>query len=209
MAWFIKTETFRLPRPQLLAHLQAHHAWVADLRQQGVVMSSGYLVDQAGRPGGGGLLLLALSGCQTLMPWPDATVKETKATKIESAGLIAPMVEKRETLTATGYAVISVQNHRNPAQQRLMAIRASKLDAYRALTEQVYGQQLDATTTVADMTVQSDTFRARVEGVIYGAVLVSITPAGDDTYETTLSLDKVIVQDLRALYLGQLQARAR
>ena len=59
MAWFIKTETFRLPRPQLLAHLQAHHAWVAELRQQGVVMSSGYLVDQAGRPGGGGLLLRA------------------------------------------------------------------------------------------------------------------------------------------------------
>ena len=59
MAWFIKTETFRLPRPQLLAHLQAHHAWVAELRQQGVVMSSGYLVDQVGRPGGGGLLLLA------------------------------------------------------------------------------------------------------------------------------------------------------
>ena len=59
MAWFIKTETFRLPRPQLLAHLQAHHAWVAELRQQGVVMCSGYLVDQAGRPGGGGLLLLA------------------------------------------------------------------------------------------------------------------------------------------------------
>ena len=59
MAWFIKTETFRLPSPQLLAHLQAHHAWVAELRQQGVVISSGYLVDQAGRPGGGGLLLLA------------------------------------------------------------------------------------------------------------------------------------------------------
>ena len=59
MAWFIKTETFRLPRPQLLVHLQAHHAWVAELRQQGVVMSSGYLVDQVGRPGGGGLLLLA------------------------------------------------------------------------------------------------------------------------------------------------------
>ena len=59
MAWFIKTETFRLPRLQLQAHLQAHHAWVAELRQQGVVITSGYLVDQAGRPGGGGLLLLA------------------------------------------------------------------------------------------------------------------------------------------------------
>jgi hypothetical protein len=112
-------------------------------------------------------------------------------------------------LTATGYAVISVQNHKNPAQQRLMAIRASKLDAYRALTEQVYGQQMDATSTVADMTVTSDSFRAKVEGVIYGAVLVSITPMGDDTYETTLSLDKAVVQDLRTLYLGQLTARGR
>jgi hypothetical protein len=123
--------------------------------------------------------------------------------------MIAPLVEKRETLTATGYAVVSVQNHRNPAQQRLMAIRASKLDAYRSLTEQVYGQQLDATTTVADMTVQSDTFRTKVEGVIYGAVLVSISPAGDDTYETTLTLDRSVVQDLRTLYLGQVMAKGR
>ena len=36
------------------------------------------------------------------------------------------------------------------------------------------------------MIVQSDTFRAKVQGVIYGAKLVSITPVGDDTYETTL-----------------------
>jgi hypothetical protein len=55
-------------------------------------------------------------------------------------------LEKRETLVATGYAVISVQNHKNPTQQLLLAIRASKLDAYRSLTEQVHGQQLDAST---------------------------------------------------------------
>ena len=122
----------------------------------------------------------------------------------EGANMITPMTEKRETLVATGYAVISIQNHRNPSQQRLLAIRASKLDAYRALTEQVYGQQLDANTTIADMTVMSDTFRARVEGVVYGAVLVSITPVGDDTYETTLSLDRRIVNDLRSLYIAQL-----
>jgi hypothetical protein len=75
------------------------------------------------------------------------------------------------------------------------------------LTEQVYGQQLDARTTVADMTVMSDTFRARVEGVIYGAVLVSITPVGDDTYETTLSLNSNLVSDLRALYVASLSQR--
>ena len=127
----------------------------------------------------------------------------------ESANMITPMTEKRETLVATGYAVISIQNHRNPSQQRLLAIRASKLDAYRALTEQVYGQQLDANTTIADMTVMSDTFRARVEGVVYGAVLVSITPVGDDTYETTLSLDRRIVNDLRSLYIAQLSTARR
>lgn len=169
--------------------------------------------------GGGALVLAGLAGCQSLLPLLEpktaaggepvqSTVKEPPAS-LQPAGLLAPLVEKRETLTATGYAVISVQNHRNPAQQRLMAIRAAKLEAYRALAEQVYGQQLDASTTVADMVVQSDSFRSRVEGVIYGAVLVSITPTGDDTYETTLTLDKAVVQDLRALYLGHLQARRR
>ena len=143
-----------------------------------------------------------LAGCQSIPLMLDPP-------KAADASWITPMVEKRETLVATGYAVISVQNNRNPAQQRLMAIRASKLDAYRALTEQVYGQQLDASTTVADMTIMSDTFRAKVEGVIYGAVLVSITPVGDDTYETTLSLDQQVVRDLRALYLSQLSARRR
>jgi len=119
------------------------------------------------------------------------------------------LVERRETLTATGYAVISVQNHRNAAQQRLLAIRAAKLDAYRSLTEQVYGVRLDANATVADMVVQNDTFRVRVEGVIFGATLVSIMPTGDDTYETTLSLDKAVVQDLRSLYLVQKVAKGR
>lgn len=158
---------------------------------------------------------LGLAGCQMLPllgmddSTPDAASAHSALTPPQAApaSMITPLVEKRETLVATGYAVISVQNHKTPAQQRLLAIRASKLDAYRSLTEQVYGQQLDATTTVADMTIMSDTFRARVEGVIYGATMVSITPVGDDTYETTLSLDQAVVRDLRALYLGQLSAR--
>ncbi len=146
--------------------------------------------------------VLLLSACAAKKPLLQAPV-----VKKEPTSMITPMTEKRETLTATGYAVISIQNHRNPAQQRLLAIRASKLDAYRALTEQVYGQQIDANTTVAEMAVMSDTFRARVEGVVYGAVLVSITPVGNDTYETTLSLDRGVVNDLRALYVAHLSNR--
>jgi len=155
-----------------------------------------------------GLVLASLGACQS-----PAALLGTGASAFQSvaptATAGAPLVERRETLSATGYAVVSVQGHRNPAQQRLMAIRVAKLDAYRSLTEQVYGLNLDATTTVADMMVQNDSFRTRVEGVIYGAKLVSITPTGDDTYETTLSLDKAVAQDLRALYLGQLVTQAR
>ena len=173
-----------------------------------------------GRYAAGVLAAVVLAGCagtpvvSLRTPWVlnggDEVLNAGEAGKaVGPASMIAPLVEKRETITATGYAVIAVQNHRNPAQQRLMAIRASKLDAYRSLTEQVYGQYLDATTTVADQTVLSDTFKARVEGVIHGATVVSITPVGDDTYETTLSLDRAVVRDLRALYLTHLASRKR
>jgi uncharacterized protein YciI len=56
--WFVKTETFRLPYSAMRPHLIAHRAWVEQLRLRGVMVSSGYLVDGQGRPGGGGLLLL-------------------------------------------------------------------------------------------------------------------------------------------------------
>ncbi len=165
------------------------------------------------------LIASLLAGCASVKlppvtePVPTPTAAATPAAKPPvdpaASSMIAPMVEKRDTITATGYAVISVQNHRLPAQQRLMAIRASKLDAYRSLTEQVFGQHLDASTTVADMVVMNDSFRTRVEGVVYGAVLVSITPVGEDSYETTLSLDRQVVADLRTLYLGQLAAKRK
>ena len=145
--------------------------------------------------------LAGLAGCNTI----DLAV----AQPAEAVNPSGPIVQKRETITATGYAVISVQQSKNPSQQRLMAIRASKLDAYRTLTEQVYGQQLDANSTVADMMVTNDTFRTKVEGVIYGARLVSITPVGDDTYETTLSLDRDVVHELRRVFIGQVAVNTR
>ncbi len=148
---------------------------------------------------GVGGLLLALAGCQHLPP----TAAQDKAP------MMTPLVERIDNLTATGYAVISVQNHKHPSQQRLMAIRASKLDAYRALTEQIYGLQLDANSTVADMVVTSDNFRSKVQGVVYGAALVSITPVGEDTYETTLSLDKGMVAELRRQYQAMQSQRQR
>jgi len=153
-------------------------------------------------------VLATLSACSitTQLKQPLAKEEAPKPVREEAP---KPLVERRETITATGYAVISVQQHKNAAQQRLMAIRASNLDAYRNLAQQVYGQQLDSNATVADMMLSNDTFRVRVEGIIYGARLVSITPVGEDTYETTLSLDRDVVLELRRVFVGQVAVTAR
>ena len=134
------------------------------------------------------LLGVLLSGCSNL-------------SENYAAAVVDEVVDRNESIVATGYAVISIQKSSNPAQQRILSIRASKLDTYRTLLEQVYGQYLDANTTIAELVVKNDTFKARVQGVIYDARLVSISPVGNDTYETTLSLDKSVVDDLRKLYL--------
>ena len=55
----------------------------------------------------------------------------------------------------------------------------------------------------------NDTFRTRVEGVIFGAKLTSITPLNNDTYEVTMSLDRGTVNDLRLLYLEQVAGNRR
>ena len=94
------------------------------------------------------------------------------------------------TLTATGYAVVSTHPGQNIEQRRLMAIRAARMSAMRELAEQIHGIQVDSNTTVIDLMVQNDTFRAVVKGIIRGAKTVRINPTGVDTYETVLEIDK-------------------
>ena len=57
LKWFVKTEQFCKPFPVVKPHLEAHRAWVAELRAAGTTVTSGYRVDAEGRPGGGGLMI--------------------------------------------------------------------------------------------------------------------------------------------------------
>lgn len=111
-------------------------------------------------------------------------------------------------IEATGYAVIQSQAG-DPAQQRLMAIKAARFDAYRQLTEIVFGVHVDSSTTIADLTIASDDFRTRIEGVIYGAELIKIEPVSDDTYAVTLGLPEATIEDIRLLYLNQVALNGR
>jgi len=99
-------------------------------------------------------------------------------------------VEKPQILkiTGIGYGAESTYEGYTPGQRRLMAIRSSKLDAYRSLAEQIYGIKIDSNTSVATLTAKSDSYRARVNAVVRGARIISVTPMADNNYETVLEV---------------------
>ena len=93
------------------------------------------------------------------------------------------------TLTAIGYGATIPNSNYTEGQKRLMAMRASKLDAYRALAEQVYGVRITSNSTIAGLAAQHDSFRAYVDAYIRGAKIVTVTPMADGNYETVLELE--------------------
>ena len=79
------------------------------------------------------LACAGLSGCASLVrPKPaDSQASDKPVATQAPVSMMQPMVERRDNIVAIGYAVIAVQNHKSPPQQRLLAIRAAKIDAYR------------------------------------------------------------------------------
>ena len=98
-------------------------------------------------------------------------------------------------LRAIGYAPISAQPGDDIQIKNIMAMRASKLDAYRELAEQVYGHQVQGKSQVQNLVASDDKLRSKVEGVIRGARVVKAYPVGD-TYATELELDMKLVYEL-------------
>lgn len=144
------------------------------------------------------LPILISIGCASYAPPPHQHTASTLQSS-DRAKVTADIYQESQ-LTAIGYAVIDVQKGQNHPQRRLMAIRASKLDAYRNMAEQVYGVFLESTSQVSDLSMSGENIRGRVQGLIYGSRLVSIKPVGRDSYETTISLDLSVVQELVERY---------
>ncbi|MFC3121878.1 LPP20 family lipoprotein [Agaribacter flavus] len=129
-----------------------------------------------------GICTLLLGGCQSLF---------TKHVEWET---IEP--ESYPILSAVGYAPINAQLGGDASIKRLQAIKASKLDAYRELAEQVYGQKVDGEQSLANLVLTNNQLQSSVEGVIRGARVVKTYPVGEDTYATELELNMATVYDL-------------
>lgn len=73
-------------------------------------------------------------------------------------------------------------------RKRLMARRASQLDAYRNLAERVYGTVIYGSSTVNDFVLRNDMFRAYVDTYIRGAKLVAVNEHSDGVVESVMEL---------------------
>ena len=87
-----------------------------------------------------------------------------------------------------GYGTSDIFKNYSPEQRRLMSMRASKMDAYRNLAEQIYGVRIHGHTTVSDMVVQNDSYRSYLDAFIKGARVKSITAINASSYETVLEI---------------------
>jgi len=74
------------------------------------------------------------------------------------------------------------------ASSRPMALREAKRDALRNLLEITKGVQVNSTTTVKDLTVESDIINTQVNGLVKGAVVADQQYMPDGTVEVKLRM---------------------
>ncbi len=144
-------------------------------------------------------MVVLAAGCDTMQY--EYQQAQKKLHKVNAPAKQSLAAETR-TVTATGYAPISLQSGASRNQKVLNAMRASKLQAYKELAAIVHGQYLFGTTQVQDMVLQNEQFNAAVGGVIRGARVVKTFPIQEDTYATILELD---MQDVQRAYIDASQ----
>lgn len=89
----------------------------------------------------------------------------------------------------------------NPAQARLMALRAAKVDALRNLAEQVSGVAIISETRIQDFVTKNDTIKTRVDSFIKGAWVSEERELADGTIEVDMELGLGI--GFRRMFLEQ------
>ena len=136
------------------------------------------------------LLLTALTGCGTNFLTSTTISKNLYYT---DTGVNEP--EDFPVLRATGYAVISRQKGPSETEKEIQALRASKIEAYRELAEQLYGLRIKGSTVLVDTRETRDGVTTEIDAIVQGARVIRQYPL-KDTYVTELELDSQIVYNL-------------
>ena len=130
--------------------------------------------------------VLAFAAASLLSACGSMHLSTTPAPKAQSAIV---------TLNATGYGAVNMAacdgqcDRVSPVQRKLLAMRAARLDAYRAMAEQVYGLRVEGGSTVGSLALKDDSFKVYIDAFIRGARVTSSVQREDGTYETTVEMD--------------------
>jgi hypothetical protein len=101
---------------------------------------------------------------------------------------IAVIKQEPIVVTATGYAALTTNKRLSKSQARIMTLRSSMLDAYRNLSERVYGLKIDGSSSLSNMVIQNDELRTYVDAYLVGAKVVSQREHEDGTFETVVEM---------------------
>ena len=97
---------------------------------------------------------------------------------------------------AVGYAAMAVQQGESDDIKMLNAIKASKLEAYKELAEQVYGVMLTSESSVLKYQLQGGILKSNVSGLVRGARVLRTYHKGD-LYITELGLNTNMLPNLK------------
>lgn len=89
----------------------------------------------------------------------------------------------------------------NPAQARLMALRAAKTEALRNLLEQAHGVTILSGSTIDDFVLKSDFIKSKVDAYIKGAWVAEERKLSDGSYEVDMEIGLGI--GFRRMFLEQ------
>lgn len=116
-----------------------------------------------------------------IMPFVFATLMSIVS--LAQADAVNPPANR---VSAVGFGTMSAFTKYPPGQQRLLAMRAAKLDALRNLAEQLGGVSVQGSSRMVDMAAQIDSFRVSVDTLVRNARVLSITPIQEGNYEAVV-----------------------
>lgn len=118
----------------------------------------------------------------------------------------APVYEAYR-VRVTGRGAAPVAKSLSEAQRRLLAMRASQLDAYRNIAEEVQGFRLTGSSAVANLVAVNDIFRTYVDAYLRGVRVLSTSVKHDGSAETVAEL--VLDENFYKTYLAALSNQAQ
>jgi len=137
-----------------------------------------------------------IAPCNASNPSPAATNSFAQPTYSNSGfasaqvpqQIVVQQAPQPIVISATGYAAPMVSKKLSRPQIRLLTLRGSKVDAYRNLSERVYGLKLRGSSSLRSMMTAHDELQTFVDAYLMGAKVVSQRELEDGSFETIVEM---------------------